>query len=127
MKNQSLPALLNKAQKVFNLFIRKRDRWRGCICCGSLNITDASHYFSVGHYSALRFNETNVNASCPKCNRFLHGNLIKYRQGLVKRYGEEKVLMLENSADLRKAKKWSRFEVQSIIDFYKQKINETLS
>lgn len=46
----------------------------------------------------------------------MHGNLIAYRQGLVKRYGEEKVLMLESGGTF---KKWSRFELMAIIEMYK--------
>jgi hypothetical protein len=115
---KEIPKLTAKAQKIFNTWIRERDKGKQCISCSSFNITDASHYLNVGHYSALRFNEMNVNASCSKCNRFLHGNLIHYRQGLVKRYGEEKVLMLESSA-IRSVKKWSRFELEAIIQEYK--------
>lgn len=114
---KTLPQLLKKAQEVFNNFIRNRDNHLGCISCGA-EIQHAGHYFSQGHYSALRYNEMNTNGQCLRCNNFLHGNLINYRKGLVKRYGEEKALMLENSCDLRKAKKWSRLELQLIIKMY---------
>lgn len=117
-KIRSLPSLTKKAQEVFNAWIRKRDKDRGCISCGA-PITEAGHYFSAGHHTALRFNEMNVNGQCTRCNCFLSGNLINYRKGLVKKYGETKVLMLENMADLRKVKKWSRFELEAIINEYK--------
>lgn len=113
-----LPRLLEKAQKVFNAFIRKRDCETGCISCGN-PVEHAGHYFSQGHHSALRFNETNTNGQCLRCNNFLHGNLINYRKGLIKKYGELKVNQLELSADLRKVKKWSRFELELIIETYK--------
>ena len=111
----SVPTLLKKAQKVFNKWIRERDRDRGCISCGS-EVTEAGHYLSQGHHSAFRFNEVNTNGQCTRCNRFLHGNLINYRIGLVRKYGEEKVLMLENSRN--RLKKWSRFELEEIIKIY---------
>lgn len=57
----------------------------------------------------------NVNLCCRKCNCFLSGNLIEYRKGLVKKYGEEKVLMLENVPGF---KKWSRYELEAIIQMY---------
>lgn len=113
----TLPKLIAKAQKVFNEWIRERDKDKGCISCGA-SIDHAGHYFSAGHYSALRFNEMNVNGQCLRCNNFLHGNLINYRKGLVKKYGEERVLMLENSAELRKANKWSRTILEVIIFTY---------
>jgi hypothetical protein len=109
-KQISLPNLLKKTQTVFNKFIRERDKDNGCISCGG-PITDAGHYLSQGHHSALRFNEVNVNGQCRKCNCFLHGNLIKYRSGLIKKYGENKVLWLESLP--RSVKKWSRVELES--------------
>lgn len=119
----SLPRLLAKAQMVFNAYVRARDRDNGCIsayCRGQ--VEHAGHYFSQGHHSALRFNEMNVNGCCAKCNTFLSGNLIRYRQGLVSKYGEQKVLMLECSS--RSVKKWSRVELEAIIEFYKVEINK---
>ncbi len=119
-KVHSIPKLTKKAQTVFNAFIRKRDQNKGCISCGA-PVSEAGHYLSAGHYSALRFNEMNTNGQCTRCNCFLSGNLIHYRQGLVKRYGEAKVLMLENSVAIRSVKKWSRFELEAIIEMYKSK------
>ncbi len=43
---------------------------------------------------------------------------MKRRQGLVKRYGEEFVLRLEEEAE-QKTKKWSRDELEIIIETYK--------
>lgn len=113
-----LPKLLAKAQVVFNKWIRERDRDRGCISCGA-KVTEAGHYFSRGHYSSMRFNEVNVNGQCTRCNCFKHGNLIHYREGLIKRYGERKVLDLELSGNIWSIKKWSRFELEWIIINYK--------
>jgi hypothetical protein len=114
----SLPKLLEKAQKVFNKFIRERDKNNGCISCGG-PVEQAGHYFSQGHHSSLRYSEINTNGQCVKCNMYLSGNLIKYRQGLVKKYGADVVEKLELNADLRKAWKWTREELESIIKKYK--------
>lgn len=115
----SIPKLTAKAQKIFNAWVRRRDKDKGCISCGTLPITEAGHYLSAGHFSALRFNEINVNGQCARCNRFLHSNAIFYRQGLIKRYGEEKVRQLENSIAIRSVKKFSRTELEFIIKTYK--------
>lgn len=114
-KKQTIPALLKKSQIVFNRWIRNRDKDKGCVSCGA-EVTEAGHYFSQGHHSSLRFNEINTNGQCTRCNRFLHGNLINYRNGLIKRYGEEKLLLLESAA--RQTKKWTRGELEQIIIFY---------
>ena len=118
----SLPKLLEKAQRIFNAFIRARDKDKGCIsayCRGQ--VEHAGHYFSQGHHSALRFNELNVNGCCARCNTFLSGTLIRYRQGLVARYGEQRVQMLEGLSR-RTVKKWSHGELEILIQHYR---NET--
>jgi len=113
-----LPKMLAKAQEVFNRYIRFRDQGLPCISCGSPNTAHASHYFSVGQFSALRFNEWNCHSSCVKCNTYLHGNLIMYRIGLVKRIGEKAVLELERDAMENRLKKWDREELEEIIKKY---------
>lgn len=113
----SIPKLLKKAQIIFNTWIRNRDKDKGCISCGS-EVSEAGHYFSQGHHSNLRFNEINCNGQCTKCNCFLHGNLINYRHGLIKRYGEEKLNLLESAA--RQHKKWTRLELEIICQLYKK-------
>jgi len=117
---ETVQELMKAAQIVFNKFIRIRDKDQPCISCGSKleNKFDAGHYFSQGQHSALRFNELIVNLCCRKCNYFLSGNLINYRNGLIKKYGEQRVLLLESSAR-RSVKKWSRFELEAIIQQYK--------
>ena len=123
-KSIPVPKLLKKAQEKFNAHIRERDKELGCISCGA-EVQQAGHYHSQGQHSALRFGLPdslayyNTNGQCIRCNMYLSGNLIKYRQGLVKRYGEEFVKKLEENADLEKLKKWSRAELELIIEIYK--------
>lgn len=112
-----LPKLKKKAQDVFNKWIRNRDKEERCISCGG-PVEQAGHYFSSGHFSALTFNEMNVNGQDIRCNMFLNGNLIYYRQGLVRKYGEDAVKELEKLAEVR-IYKWSRTELEEIITKYK--------
>lgn len=119
MKIYTLPKLLKKAQISFNAFIRERDQLLGCISCGS-EVTQAGHYYSQGHHSSLRFNEVNTNGQCTRCNCFLHGNLIHYRNGLISRYKKEKIDLLDSVATRNPVKKWSRFELEEIIKKYKK-------
>lgn len=110
-----LPKLKAKAIKVFNSYIRERDRPLGCISCGG-RVDHAGHYMNAGQHSALMFSELNVNGQCISCNCYKHGNLIRYRQGLVNRIGETAVKELEQTASL--VKKWSRSEYEEIILTY---------
>lgn len=120
-KQISLPKLLQKAQRVFNNFVRERDKDRGCISCTSGRVEQASHFYSCGQFSALRFNENNVHGSCLRCNYFLSGNLNEYRVRLIKKIGEQKVLLLDATARNNRVKKWSRLELEIIIKEYKAK------
>jgi len=112
-----LPKLLKKAQIVFNRFIRERDKDKGCISCGS-QVTEAGHYYSQGHHSALRFNEVNTNGQCSRCNRWLSGNLIHYRNGLLSRYTKQEIDLLDSVGTRSPLKKWQRHELEFIIKHY---------
>jgi len=118
-KKYSPAQLKAKAQKVFNAWIRKRDEGKPCISCGIQPTQQAGHYFSAGHYSKLRFDERNVSGQCIRCNYYLSGNQIGYRQGLIKRIGLEAVEQLEAEASIKGAFKWDRFSLIDIIEKYK--------
>jgi hypothetical protein len=117
----TLPKQIAKTQKVFNAYIRNRDKDKGCVSCKSPKVDHASHYYSAGKFPALRFNEDNVHGSCLRCNYFMHGNLIQYRVTLEKRIGRERLDMLDGLAN-RQKHKWSILELQQIEKEYKQKI-----
>jgi hypothetical protein len=119
----TIPKLTAKAQKVFNAYIRKRDSENGyftCISCGQTKDTtqmDAGHYVPVKGSSALRFDEYNVNGECKSCNGFDQFHLIGYRRNLINKVGERKVMELEYQHRL--IKKWTRTELNEIIEQYK--------
>lgn len=123
---------IQKVQDKFNLYIRLRDTHGiagQCISCPApvyFNNCHASHFYSAGHYKSLRFNEDNCHTSCIKCNTYLHGNLLEYRKGLIKKIGIDRVEKLEILAGSSKRSVWKpmEFELQAIYDEYKAKIKE---
>lgn len=126
---KSISAVINDVKKVFQTFIRLRDKNKPCISCGNKNPTDwcGSHYFPAGVYSGLIFDERNCHGACNSyCNMYLSGNLVNYRIGLIERYGEEYVLKLEQDSLNLKQYKYTREELQQIKEKYKQKINEII-
>ncbi|WP_248739481.1 recombination protein NinG [Pseudomonas sp. MWU12-2029] len=100
---------LREAQQAFNAYIRARDFAAGhaCISSGkpldwSGNAVDAGHYRSVGSAPHLRFDEHNCHAQSKQDNRFLSGNAVDYRIGLIARIGQEVVDALESDQNVRK-------------------------
>lgn len=115
-KKKKVSKLIKIATFHFNLFIRNRDKHNGCISCGG-EVSQAGHYLSGGHHGLQRFNPDNVHGQDVRCNLFLHGNLIEYRKGLVKKIGVQKVELLEGAA--HKKHKWDKFTLIEIIFKYK--------
>jgi hypothetical protein len=114
---------LNALQIVFNNYIRKRDKGQPCISCGTfVDKGHASHYFSVGAYPNLRFNEFNVHLSCIECNLHQHGNSIEYGLRLPKRIGQDEFdrLVLEKDEPL----KLTIPEIKILIQKYKKLIKD---
>ena len=97
-KRRTRASYVTAAQKEVNRYIRLRDRNKPCISCGTWNAAwNAGHYFSTGSSPHLRFNLLNIHKQCVVCNMHLSGNLIRYRQNLVKKIGEDRVLVLEST------------------------------
>jgi hypothetical protein len=118
-KLETVQDLMKKAQRVFNTWIRKRDKGKPCVSCGKADTgkRDASHYYSSGNHKAVTFNEDNVHASCVYCNQYLAGNLLNYQIGLTERIGADRVFKLNEQA--HKTAKYSREELKDIIKKYK--------
>ena len=119
--------LIAKLDKVFSLYIRLRDSENGvfkCISCGKykrFEQADCGHYVNRQHMS-LRYSEMNCNAQCRHCNRFLEGNIQGYRRGLIDKYGESNVELLESMQN--KTNKISEFELEEMIKYYQSKVKE---
>jgi hypothetical protein len=123
---KSIRRLINEARVPFQKWIRQRDEGKPCISCGTRtsDIWDAGHFFKAELYTGLIFEEMNVNRQCRKCNTFLGGNESGYRQGLVKRYGAEKVKALELSADKMRTYRYTREELIEIKKEYQKRLKK---
>lgn len=113
---------LKELQKVFNEFIRLRDKNKPCISCGKTlsGKYDAGHFFSVGAYPNIRFNEYNVHGQCVECNQHKHGNINEYVIRLPMRIGREH---FEELQELRtKPLLLTIPEIKDLISEYKEKV-----
>jgi len=113
------------AQKAFNKYIRVRDRGKPCISCGAYmdssghgGDADAGHYRSRGSAPHLAFHSHNCHKQCKKCNRYLSGNIVDYRIGLISRIGIEKV---ENVEQDNRPRNYTIKDFQRIISICKKR------
>ena len=111
------------AQQVFNKFIRLRDAGNVCISCNKNPLKEnAGHFYNANNHWSVRFNERNVHLQCEHCNTYLSGNLIYYRENLLKKIGIEEFDLL--SVEATKTRKFTIDELKEIISTYKKKIKE---
>ena len=122
---QPISHWLNETQKIFNEFIRERDKRDGCNSCpkgpNDALAWHAGHYRSVAAASHLRFNEDNCHKQCSECNTHKSGNAVEYRKRLVEKIGENRVLALEHDNTPRK---WTREELKQMRTDLKKRIKE---
>lgn len=134
-KHLSYQGLKNKAIKIFNAWIRERDRNGDtfqCVSCRNHKVIKslpqggsnyhAGHFIPAGTCEALRFDEVNVNGECLQCNYFSGDHLLGYRYTIIKKWGEEQLKRIEmiEKISKRKSKKWSRIELVEIIMRYSE-------
>lgn len=129
-KLTSRSSALRKADIAFSIYIRTRDAqpFQGasfrCISCDRvlpIEKADCGHYINRQHMS-LRFSELNCHAQCAKCNRFDEGNATGYRDGLIRKIGEQKVVLLE--AQKYTTNHLSVFDLEAIAAHYRQEVKK---
>lgn len=126
-KTKKLGKLIEEAQKLVNAYVRQRDAINEdgdfiCISCGQLkpkSQCNAGHFFSRGNFGSVRFDLDNIHSQCIRCNMHLHGNLIAYRENLIKKIGAERFAQLEKLAYLR-GFKFDRITIIKIIERFKK-------
>ena len=119
LQKKSVSQLIAIAVRHFHKFIRTRDKDLPCICCGKYTTLQAGHFYSASN-SSVRFNEDNVHGQCKKCNYFLSGNLLPYRENLIKKIGQERVDKITLNVEMSKkfGFKWSRlFLIETILKY----------
>lgn len=117
---------LNLFQKVFNTYIRMRDKNKPCISCDRplVGKFDAGHFYSVKPYYGLRFHEDNVHGQCVFCNQHMHGNQHEYAIRLPFRIGYRNFKWLEENRHIEQ--KLTIPDLKELIKEYKDRI-KTLS
>lgn len=106
--------LRDKAWDTFSLWIRNRDVT--CVTCGSANNGQAGHRW----HGKLDFDEININRQCSACNKWKQGNLSKYDDYLIGKYGMEgwQALYERKNKEGNLADYKTEQDYQAIIDKY---------
>ena len=114
---------LGMAQKAFNTYIRRRDKEKTCIVCGTHHTAkySAGHFFTRKARPDLRFNEDNCFKQCYHTNNFTSIDTgEKFRANVINRIGRERfeTLQVVGRSD------WSIEEIQEIEKKYKTKLKQ---
>jgi hypothetical protein len=130
LKTKSLPQLKKKALDLFAELSKlkaHRDGKLRCFTCGKslqLNSSDTQlgHYLSRGAYPGLTFHPDNSRIQCMRCNCFLHGNTVEFRERLINEIGIYRVKELESARHL--PIKLGRSDYLKMIELFKSEIKE---
>lgn len=83
--------------------------------------SEAAHYVHRGNM-ATRWDEMNVHATTIESNRYDPKHQEQYREAMIFKYGLSQVQDIE--ARGKALLKWTRFELEEKIDFYREKVKE---
>lgn len=112
-------------QIIVNKYVRERDfkAGYGCITCGTKSspIYDAGHFRSVGSAPHLRFDSRNIHLQCRKCNSFLAGNLLAYKENLPERIGFTEFLALQSDNTPRH---YTKEDLRELKALFRQKLKD---
>lgn len=120
-RKASRKTLVKKLDTIFSIYIRRRyakNDIAECVTCGKKDHwkkLQAGHFMSRKHY-ATRWDEENVQVQCVGCNVYRYGEQYKFSKYLGQELSDE---LLAKSREAQKFKDW---ELEEMIDMYKEKI-----
>ena len=128
---KTISKLKKELDKWFSLYIRLREATSEglvqCFTCGKVagyrDGMQCGHFQSRGHM-ATRFDETNCQVQCIKCNMFRQGEQYKFALGLDAKYGEGTAEELQWKAKI--ITKFTRVDYEESISYYKDAVNNLI-
>lgn len=126
-KSLTTRALVNKLDRIFSKYTRLKDADEtgtvACVTCGKLfhwKEVHAGHWIKR-QYQSVRFDPRNCHAQCVSDNLYHGGKQDEYGKYILDRYGLDAFNDL--LAKKREVKKWTRDELQKLIEEYSQRVN----
>ena len=129
IKKPTLRSLVKKADSIFSEWVRRSACDKGgtveCVTCRKLmhwkgNGAQAGHFVKRQHM-AVRYDPRNVHVQCVRCNKWRNGEEGEYGHYIIGLYGVE--AHQELMALKRTIKKFTRADLESIIENYQQKLS----
>ena len=127
-KKASRSKLVKTADQIFSTYIRRRHAKHNdiveCFTCGKNDHWKKMHcgHFQSRRFYSTRWDETNCQIQCPKCNIFRGGEQFKFGLYLDKKFGRGTSEKLLQKAS--KTIKLSNVDIQEIISYYKDKVSK---
>jgi hypothetical protein len=76
--------------EICNPYIRLRDIENSYRCISSGGVVEhAGHYISVGENASMRFIISNIHGQSARANTHKHGDVLRYKEGLINRFGQK--------------------------------------
>lgn len=113
---------VKELDRVFSIYIRRRDDGKGCITCG---VVKPWQEMQNGHYESrgklpTRWDERNCHSQCMACNLFKKGNYTMYAIEMLRLYGDGILYELQEKAN--SSEKIPTSVIKDKIEEYKEKI-----
>ena len=125
---KTISKLKKELDKWFSLFIRLRFATKEgaaqCFTCGKVahyKKLQCGHFQSRRHH-ATRWNETNCQVQCVKCNMYEQGEQFKFGLRIDDKFGEGTAQQLEFLS--KQITKVSRSDYEEKISYYKDAVNK---
>jgi len=125
-KHKSTKSLRKKLWKLISEYVRRSaaddSGYVRCYTCGCRLHWKSAHCGHYIHRDVLDYEINNLRPQCPRCNKWLHGNLSVYAEKLIAEIGAEEIQLMRQRS--KKVKKWSIVELEDMIETYTKAVGD---
>ena len=126
MKKPTRKSLVEKLDKIFSIYIRRKDAINDiatCVTCGkkdSWTKLQNGHFMSRRHYNT-RWDEDNCHVQCSGCNVFRSGEIYLYNKYLCSKFDNNFPDRLYEKSNI--TVKFADIDLIELIEYYTEKVN----
>jgi hypothetical protein len=126
MKKPTRKSLVEKLDKIFSIYIRRKDAINDIATCVTCNKKDHwtklqnGHFMSRRHYNT-RWDEDNCHVQCSGCNVFRSGEIYLYNKYLCLKFDNNFPDRLYEKSNI--TVKFADIDLIELIEYYTDKVN----